>query len=183
MHTDPRVGLLSHPFIIKLENGTAGPAGNVRSVSDCFPTQTRTDSAGVVMPFITELRGTGKARPITRELNGITAGGPHSGIVTSESWNSFIASYYGGSNVTSGINEVVNTQGTKERHTLITYQTPAIEDCYYRMLFPHEIQLAMAFESDYVVLGNGKDKVKQLGNAVTPPAMEWLVERCIESLK
>ncbi len=35
---------------------------------------------------------------------------------------------------------------------------------------------------DYVVLGSGKDKVKQLGNAVTPPAMEWLTQQCVESL-
>ena len=50
------------------------------------------------------------------------------------------------------------------------------------MLFPREIQRAMAFADDYIVLGTSKDKVKQLGNAVTPPAMEWLVEQCVKSL-
>jgi DNA (cytosine-5)-methyltransferase 1 len=40
----------------------------------------------------------------------------------------------------------------------------------------------MAFESDYVVLGNSREQVKQCGNAVTPPAMEMLIERCVESL-
>lgn len=50
------------------------------------------------------------------------------------------------------------------------------------MLKPGEIKLAMAFESDYVVLGNGRDQVKQLGNAVTPPVMEWLVRQVIKSL-
>ena len=49
------------------------------------------------------------------------------------------------------------------------------------MLFPHEVQAAMAFEPDYIVCGTGKDKVKQLGNAVTPPAMEWLLERGLET--
>lgn len=44
-------------------------------------------------------------------------------------------------------------------------------------------KVAVAFDHDYVVLGSGKDKVKQLGNAVTPPAMEWLVSRCVESLE
>jgi site-specific DNA-cytosine methylase len=51
------------------------------------------------------------------------------------------------------------------------------------MLKPGEIKLAMAFDGDYVVLGSGKDQVKQLGNAVTPPAMEWLVQQVVESLK
>jgi DNA (cytosine-5)-methyltransferase 1 len=39
------------------------------------------------------------------------------------------------------------------------------------------------FEKDYTVLGSQKDQVKQLGNAVTPPAMEFLIERGIESLQ
>jgi DNA (cytosine-5)-methyltransferase 1 len=57
-----------------------------------------------------------------------------------------------------------------------------VEDCYFRMLKPREIKLAMAFDRDYVVLGNQKEQVKQLGNAVTPPAMEWLIKQVIESL-
>jgi DNA (cytosine-5)-methyltransferase 1 len=44
------------------------------------------------------------------------------------------------------------------------------------------VQAGMAFDADYVVLGNSREKVKQLGNAVTPPVMEMLVERCVESL-
>ena len=30
--------------------------------------------------------------------------------------------------------------------------------------------------------GSSKDKVKQLGNAVTPPVMELLIDRCIQTL-
>jgi DNA (cytosine-5)-methyltransferase 1 len=51
------------------------------------------------------------------------------------------------------------------------------------MLRPDEIKLAMAFDRDYIILGNQKDQVKQCGNAVTPPVMEWLVERAVESLQ
>jgi DNA (cytosine-5)-methyltransferase 1 len=40
----------------------------------------------------------------------------------------------------------------------------------------------MAFERDYQILGSGKDQVKQCGNAVTPPVMEWLTDMCIQSL-
>jgi len=45
-----------------------------------------------------------------------------------------------------------------------------------------EVKLAMAFDRDYIILGNQKDQVKQCGNAVTPPAMEWLVEQSVNSL-
>lgn len=76
----------------------------------------------------------------------------------------------------------IGTATTKDRHALVT-AAPKVEDCFYRMLYPREVQAAMAFDKDYIVLGSGKDQVKQLGNAVTPPAMEWLVSRCVESLE
>jgi len=57
-----------------------------------------------------------------------------------------------------------------------------VEDCYFRMLQPDEIGAAMAFPGDYIVLGNKRDKVKQFGNAVTPPAMEWLIGQAAASL-
>ena len=59
---------------------------------------------------------------------------------------------------------------------------PNIEDLYFRMLKAHEVKAGMAFDPDYVVLGNQREQVKQLGNAVTPPVMELLIERCVESL-
>jgi hypothetical protein len=39
----------------------------------------------------------------------------------------------------------------------------------FRMLEPREIAAGMAFTSGYVVLGNKREKVRQLGNAVTRP--------------
>ena len=49
------------------------------------------------------------------------------------------------------------------------------------MLQPHEIQAAMAFPADYKVLGTKRERVKQLGNAVTPPAMAILMQRVMET--
>lgn len=57
----------------------------------------------------------------------------------------------------------------------------AVEDCYFRMLQPHEIGAAMAFPESYVVLGNKRERVKQYGNAVTPPVMSMLIERVVQS--
>ena len=51
------------------------------------------------------------------------------------------------------------------------------------LLNKQEVKLSMAFDPDYIILGSGKDQVKQCGNAVTPPAMEWLVEQVVKSLK
>ena len=50
------------------------------------------------------------------------------------------------------------------------------------MLEPHEIGKAMAFPGDYEVKGTKRDRVRQFGNAVTPPAMTMLVQRVLNSL-
>jgi DNA (cytosine-5)-methyltransferase 1 len=182
VHTDPRLRLVM-PFIIKEEHSKNKQ--NARSTAEAFQTQTTRQSMAVIStPFLTEMYGgSGAARSITDEINTVTAGGVKTGIVTSEAFQSFLTSYYNGSHCLQHITEASGTMTTKERIGIVNYKTPAIEDCYYRMLKPKEIKLAMAFDGDYVVLGSGKDQVKQLGNAVTPPAMEWLVQQVIDSLK
>ena len=132
-------------------------------------------------PCIIENTRTGKASGIDEGLSTITAGGVTQALLSPESWDSFIGHYYGGSVVNRHISEPIGTATAKERHYLVGSK-PVLEDCTYRMLKPHEIQEAMAFDNEYIVLGNSRDRIKQLGNAVTPPVMEMLVERCIESL-
>lgn len=136
------------------------------------------------IPLIDQQNGQSKPQPVSEELGAVTTR-PKSGIITPDSFNSFISYYYGGSNVASHITESMRTVSTKERGLLVQepYMKPRLEDCYYRMLLPHEIQLGMAFDHDYIVLGDSRQKVKQLGNAVTPPVMRFLVRRCVESLK
>lgn len=94
----------------------------------------------------------------------------------------FLTSYYGTAKA-SGVDDAVDTMTGIDRHALVSpgEQVPKIEDWHFRMLQPHEIGAAMAFECDYKVLGNKREKVKQYGNAVTPPAMEWLMGRIAES--
>jgi len=58
-----------------------------------------------------------------------------------------------------------------------------VEDCGFRMLDPHECGAAMAFPADYKVLGGKRDQVRQYGNAVTPPVMGILMQRCMEALR
>lgn len=187
------------PFIVKLEhNYQADTAGKplktttgrqsdmiitayVKEAGDALPTQTTCRGMGVVMPILTELRGTSTARRITDAAGTITAGGIHHGLVTSESWHSFLSAYYNGSNCTKHITEEMGSLTTTDRHSLVNFQTPTVEDCHYRMLKPHEVKRGMAFDEDYVILGNSREQVKQCGNAVTPPAMEWLVGQVVKS--
>jgi len=58
-----------------------------------------------------------------------------------------------------------------------------LEDLTFRMLSPGEIGAAMAFPKTYKVLGTNREQTKQYGNAVTPPFMDMLMQRCMESLR
>ncbi|MCB9352611.1 MAG: DNA cytosine methyltransferase [Lewinellaceae bacterium] len=133
------------------------------------------------MPVIIENYGQSNAKPSTSPLGAVTTMIKH-GIVTTDKVQAFLSYYYSGSLGASGMAEAVNTMTTTDRAGLVVSRSPSIEDCYYRMLKPHEIKAAMAFQKEYVVLGNSRQKVKQLGNAVTPPVMEWLVRQCVESI-
>lgn len=127
-------------------------------------------------PFIAELRNNSKARPLDHPLSTVTTTGSHHALV-----GPAFLSYYYGSNQASNIAEPVGTVTTRDRAALVQ-ATPRLEDCTFRMLQPHEIGLAMAFPSDYVVLGTKRQQVKQYGNAVTPPVMRMIIERCIATL-
>jgi DNA (cytosine-5)-methyltransferase 1 len=63
-----------------------------------------------------------------------------------------------------------------------------VEACGFRMLAPSEIARAMVMHehadgSAYIVTGTKRDQVKQLGNAVVPPVMKAILERCRETLE
>jgi len=103
--------------------------------------------------FIAELRGGGsKARPVAQPLATVTASGNHHGLVQTRP---------------------VDTDASTG---------PVVEDCTFRMLEPREIAAAMAFGPSYRVLGSKRDQVRQLGNAVTPPAAEWLLRAVVACL-
>ncbi|MBO9658918.1 MAG: DNA cytosine methyltransferase, partial [Chitinophagaceae bacterium] len=156
------------PFIIKLEHGfdvrsvsdkfktqTCRQSdmliSNIRSSLDAFQTQTTAQASGIT--FLTEMHSNGKSREITAPFNTVTAGGVKSGIVTNATWNSFLSYYNNGSNVFSHVTDAGKTQATRDRASLITYETPKIEDCFYRMIKAEEVKLSMAFDKDYIVLG------------------------------
>ena len=144
-------------------------------------TQTTRATNGVVMPFIVENKGTSKSRSVNDRLGCITTANYHA-LLSHEALQSFIT--YNRSQHPSHITKPVNTIATVEQLSVVKMdKVPKLEDCQYRMLLPHEVKLGMAFDKDYIVLGNSKNQVKQCGNAVTPPAMKFLIERCIETLK
>lgn len=180
--TRQTMGVVTHPFIVDGNfDAKASRASSILQELTTMNTHQRNGIAFPITPLIVENHGTSLSKPITQPLPGQTTVST-SALLTDESMNAFLASYHNGSHCTNHFTEAAGTIPTKENLALINYQTAKIEDCNYRMLKPQEIKLAMAFDHDYKILGSGKDQVKQCGNAVTPPVMEWLTDMCIQSL-
>ncbi|NUS59168.1 MAG: DNA cytosine methyltransferase [Streptomycetaceae bacterium] len=142
-----------------------------------MPTMGTVDTAGVA--FIAELRGGGSNhRPVTEPLATLTASGTHHMLVRHNS------SRGDGGEMCTPATEPARTITTKGHQSVVGWDgpAPAVDDCTFRMLEPHEIQKAMAFADDYRVLGNRRERVRQLGNAVTPPAAEFLLGAVADAL-
>lgn len=163
--------------------------GQHSSTSEAFRSFTTGQTRSIVAPpgFLTTQRGTSEAHlragsfGLDEALTTISAGGIHHGLVTS---STFVSAYYGASDVNLGIDQALPTFRTKQSHALVNVPNAprSIEDLHYRMLRSREHQAGMSFPMDYVITGNEEEKVKQLGNAVTPPPQVWILKRCIETL-
>jgi DNA (cytosine-5)-methyltransferase 1 len=170
-----RFGVVIPPFLAIHYGGN-----HAKSIDEPLGTITTVDHHSLICPpYLVELYRTGKAREVTEPFSTVVASGNHHGLVIPP----LLASYYGSDNVRS-VDDPIGTVTAIDRHALVEpAETLKVEDCGFRMIQPHEIQAAMAFPRDYVVLGTKRDKVRQLGNAVTPPVMQVLVERCVETLR
>lgn len=150
--------------------------GVAHLTGDPLPTVSTLDRFGVA--FIAELRGGwSKHRPVTDPLATVTAAGNHHMLVRHNSARG------DGGYLCTPVSEPARTITTAGHQSLVGWTVPEVEDCTFRMLQVGEIQAAMAFTPAYVIKGNKRQQVMQLGNAVTPPASEWLYRQCITALE
>jgi DNA (cytosine-5)-methyltransferase 1 len=140
-----------------------------------MPTMGTVDTAGVA--FIAELRGgSSDHRPVTEPLCTVVASGNHHMLVRHNS------SKGPGGEMCTPAYESARTITTHGHQSIVSIERQ-VEDATFRMLEPHEIQAAMAFTPEYRVLGNRRERVRQLGNGVTPPAAEFLLSAVAASLE
>lgn len=181
-------------------------AQNIRArlVTSPLMTQTTRQTIALTIPpsMIIVLRNRSTASFPTEPLSTITAGGINHGLlvlnyspgysvtteepmgtITTSDHHALVTmpwllSYYGTGGECS-VSDPMNTITTLDRHALVTGKgSVSVEDCFFRMLMPPEILRGMAFRSDYVVLGNSRQQVRQCGQAVTPVVATSLFERC-----
>ncbi len=138
----------------------------------------------VIPPYIHSFHESGEHVALDSTLRTITAeGGSQHALITP-----FITTYNKHS-VYVDVNGVMPTIPTLDRHALVECDATAfdpadlIDACGFRMLSPEELKLGMSFPAEYVITGNKREQVKQVGNAVCPNVAEWIVGRCVESLQ
>lgn len=179
---------LVSPFLVSLSHGS--DSGRITLAhGEPMQTQTTRQDQALVVPYVMDLLWEYRPRPITEPLSTVVAGGNHHGLVMPPAnASSFLVSYYG-KKATPGtihsLQEAVPTVTTVDRHALIMPAPEAtqVEECSFRMLQPAEIGRAMAFPENYIVLGSARQQVNMYGNAVTPPVMKMLFDRCAETFK
>jgi DNA (cytosine-5)-methyltransferase 1 len=114
--------------------------------------------------------------PVTEPIGTVLASSRQSLV----RWDHLLVPYYG-TGTARPVDQPAGTMTTRDRNALVSVDV-LVDDCTFRMLEPHEIQAAMAFAPAYVVLGNKRERVRQLGNAVTPPAARDLIAAVAEAL-
>ncbi len=144
--------------------------------ADAGPLRTRTASESEGVAFIAQLKGqTSRPWSIDEPLSTVQASGNHHMLVRHNS------SRGEGGEMCTPASEPARTITTTGHQSLVSIEAQ-VADATFRMLEPHEIQAAMAFTTSYQVLGNRRERVRQLGNGVTPPAAEFLLTAVAKSL-
>lgn len=164
----------------RLESALVVPSGgtwneSATPVVSPLRARTATESDALVVPYY---GNTVAAQPSSRPL-------PTQGTVDTVGL-AFIAELRGGSSDARRVTDPLATVTASGNHHGLVQppeSLPAVEDCSFRMLEPREIQAAMAFHGAYRVLGTRREKVRQLGNGVTPPAAEFLIRSVVASLE
>lgn len=162
-----------------------------RTAAAPFRTQTARHESALVVPYYS---GSDTAQPATRPIGTLTTvdryglsfyRDPRATRHMVVRQNSAPTRDGGQSgHLSTPVLEPLRTLTTAGHQSLVGWQDapPAVEDCTFRMLTVPEMKAAMALPADYGVVGSKRDQVRQIGNAVTPNAAEWLGRAVAESL-
>lgn len=147
----------------------------------------------VSMPWVFTNRGT-KGVPqlesVIERLSTVSANGNHHWLISPPGCVPIFAKQNGGPADTAWheVTERLNTLCSVDTTALVSPgegDMPPIDinDCWYRMLKPDEIQTGMGIRSDFEMHGSNRMRVKALGNAVTPPVACFLIDRAVAPLR
>jgi DNA (cytosine-5)-methyltransferase 1 len=188
--TRNETGYATLPFITPLRGG--GDKGRARAVTEPLTTVTAAGNHhGLALPPLVMRNFTARSdqgqmsTPADEPMRTVTANGKQS-LLT---WASqLLVPYYGAAETAQPATGPVGTLTTRDRYGLAQLDAADfgdfdLDDVLFRMLEPHEIARAMAFEDDYKIAAKSKRiKVRLYGNAVTPPIAELIGCALVEAI-
>ena len=146
-----------------------------RGMEEPMPTVTG-KQLGVVASHLTKFYGTSTGAELTDPMPTVTGGGGHLGLVAA-----FIQKYYGAeSGQHQSVADPLHTIVNKARFGLVTVTIAGEEyvlvDIGMRMLQPRELARAQGLPDEYRLMGTKTVKIAMIGNSVSPPPAQALVE-------
>lgn len=171
--------LVTPPFLTSQHQNPDGTANRVRGIDEPMPVITTFNNEHqlVVPPYLLSMNHSDERSDSTEQPMPTVMPQTVRALVIPP----IVAAYYGNDWTYAAASEPMPTQTTVQRHALITPEE-MLPDCGFRMLSPAELQRGMSFEDSYIILGNKREQVRQIGNAVCPNVAEAIVKRCVESL-
>jgi DNA (cytosine-5)-methyltransferase 1 len=168
-------------FVTKNYGGGANPAYMSSGLDEPLGTMTTAGNQSLLtIPQLQKKYGMVDPRLINDKDLMVLGDGSRRALLSSKA---FMTYYYGTMNA-SHVADPIHTVSTRDRMSLIQdFDSMSIEDLHFRMLQPKEVGKSMAFDENYKVLGNGREQVKQYGNAVTPPVEDMISSRLIATLQ
>jgi DNA (cytosine-5)-methyltransferase 1 len=162
------------PLLVPVE-GREGK--HARPVSAPMRAQTARHENALVVP----LRNNGVARPADdNPLPTFAANGTHHGLLDLPVLDAHALMPYDGKSLRS-LQVPMPAQTTIQGDALLGTAI-AVDDCTFRMLEVGEIRAGMDFPADYILLGTKRERVRLLGNAVTPCAARDIGAAVIEAI-
>lgn len=180
---------LPMPFLTPLRGG--GQKLGTRSIQEPLHSVTASGNHHyLALPPLVMRNNTGGAEmttPASEPLRTITTHG-HQSLLTWE--DQLLVPYYGSTESAGPAGNPFGAFSTRDRYGLAqpgdfpAFDVDAIlPEVRFRMLEPHEIAIAMAFDLDYQVVATAKKtKVRLYGNAVTPPVSELIISALVEAI-
>jgi hypothetical protein len=126
------------PFLVTARTNSTGQA-----LDGVVPSITTGQHHAIVQPSaIVRLNGSGRpVLPLDAPNTAQTTGADQNLLVSP---SPFLVQYYGREGYSSGADEAVPTQSTRDRHALVGPGLD-VDDCYFRMFAVPEVQATMAF--------------------------------------
>lgn len=191
-------GLAFPPLVVVMRNGEpARPAGEpvtaITTSGGHHALAVPPEAASMIMRNNGSRNGGGgeHCTPADEPVRTLTSAG-HQSLVA---WPHLLVPYYT-NGIAQPVTDPVGALSTRDRYALAT--DPDVIDLagypmfhpseidlmrvLFRMLKPAEIARAMAFGHGYTVIGTQRERIRQYGNAVTPPASEVLISALVEAI-